>query len=193
MDHAIRLNSIRVMMLSGVLRPACLEIRRVPEITAPDSTKYLPEFLTSFLEAPFGSVLRSNHIMKGMDDVMQRMAEVRSPYPAAHRQVPSRFSLKTILVQFGVLRPGGQRPRHELRSEEASKGRLEGRIQALESLLRAEQACSRIQREELARLRSQVKRLEELQTDLTIERESVKLLVQWLEEAEQKLADIDHR
>ena len=50
-----------------------------------------------------------------------------------------------------------------------------------------------IQREELDKLRSQVKRLEELQTDLTIERESANLLVQWLQEAEQKLADVDHR
>ncbi|WP_455388957.1 hypothetical protein [Petrachloros mirabilis] len=130
---------------------------------------------------------------KGMDDVKQRMAEVRSPYQRVHQQVPSRFSLKTILAQFGLLYPTAQRPRHELRAEQDSKGRLEGRIQALESLLKAEQAHSRIQREELAKLRFQVKRLEELQTDLTIERESGKLLVQWLQEAEQKLADVDYR
>ena len=193
MGHAIRLNSIRIMMLSGVLRPACTEIRRVSDTAPLKSTNYLPEFLNSFLEIPFGSTSRSNHIKKGMDDVKQRTVEVRSSFQRTRQEAPARFSLKTILIQFGVLRPTEQRPRHEFRSEQAPKGRLEGRIQALESLLKAEQAHSRIQREELDKLRSQVKRLEELQTDLTIERESANLLVQWLQEAEQKLADVDHR
>jgi hypothetical protein len=193
MGRALRLNSIRVMMLSGVFHPACMEIRRVLDIVPPNSTNYLPEFLNSFLEGPFGAVSRSNQMKKDMDDVKPRTAEVRSPYRRMHQQVPSRFSLKSILVQLGVLRSAGQRTRHILRYGQASKGRLEERIQALESLLKAEQACSRIPREELARLRFQVKRLEDLQTDLTIERESGKLLVQWLQGAEQKLADVDHR
>jgi hypothetical protein len=193
MGHAIRLNSIRSMMLSGVLRPACMEIRLVPDIAPLDSTNYLPEFLNSFLEVPFSPASRSKHMKKGMDEVKQRTAEVRFPYQRVVLQASSRLSWKTILVQFGVLRPAELEPRRELRSEQASKGRLEGRIQALESLLKTEQAHSQIRLEEPAKLRSQVNRLEELQTDLTIECESGKLLVQWLEEAEQKLADVDHQ
>lgn len=67
--------------------------------------------------------------------------------------------------------------------------RMKARIQKLELLLKAEQALCQAQREELSKLRAQVNRIDILDTELAIERESGARLVQWLQEAEEKLAD----
>lgn len=72
-------------------------------------------------------------------------------------------------------------------------GKLEERVRILESLLRIQKLHCQTQCEELAALRSQVSRIEQLQAELTVERESGERLVQWLQEAEQKLADVDAR
>ena len=69
-------------------------------------------------------------------------------------------------------------------------GRLEERVRTLESLLKAEQARCQTQDKELAKLRLQAKQVENLQAELTVERESGKLLVQWLQEAEGQLAKV---
>lgn len=47
-----------------------------------------------------------------------------------------------------------------------------------------------MQREELSKLRVQVNRIEVLEADLVIERESSSRLVHWLQAAEEELADL---
>ena len=68
--------------------------------------------------------------------------------------------------------------------------RLEAQRKKLESLLKAEQALCQVQREELNKLRAKANRIDRLEADLAIERESAARLVHWLREAEQELADL---
>jgi aminoglycoside phosphotransferase (APT) family kinase protein len=100
------------------------------------------------------------------------------------------------LIRLGVLGRTGRERRlgpFLRQGPQNSTGKLEERVRVLESLLRIQKLHFQAQCEELATLRSQVKRVEQLQAELTVERESGERLVQWLQEAEQKLADGDAR
>lgn len=65
---------------------------------------------------------------------------------------------------------------------------VEQRIGNLESQLKSEQSRWTAQQEELAQFKALATRIETLQSELNVERESGKLLVHWLHEAERKLA-----
>lgn len=114
---------------------------------------------------------------------MRRLRNGASPDLASGRP---RFlsSLLSLSLQFKKGKPNSGRP---LQAE------WQKRIRDLESLLRAEQARCRTQFAELIALRAEISRVKELQSDLAVERESGRLIIQWLQEAEQHLADLYRR
>jgi hypothetical protein len=175
------LMACRLMMGSGVLRLGTQEIRRGQGGLPLSATRPMPELLESLFDMSFGPELRPN----------QQKIPDRST-SKIHAQTSSQFatprgSLKAFFSRLGKYRPSGHAPKHESVQEQKQ---LEARVQALESLLKAERALCRAQREELARLRTEVNQIDALEADLAIERESGKQLVQWLEEAEQELAEV---
>lgn len=115
------------------------------------------------------------------------------PRPHPDEPTPSqpsyRFSLKRILLRLGLLdQTNGSGS--ELPTPQLLVTRLEAQIQKLELRLKTEQALCQMQREELSKLRVQVNRIEVLEADLVIERESSSRLVHWLQAAEEELADL---
>lgn len=169
--------AFRMMTESGVLRPGDREIRRGPGGVPLYATSQVSELLNYSLDVLFGPALKADQ--QKMPKVAGRpQAGTPSPSP----RVSSRCSLKGMLMRLGLLDPpdDGQPP----------VTGLEGRIQRLESLLKAEQTLRHAQHDELLRLRIQVNRIDVLESDLAIERESGAQLVQWLQDAEQELADL---
>ncbi len=180
--------AFKMMTLSGVLRSGDIAIRRGQEGLPLYVTSQLPEFLNHSLDVLFGPSSESNQT-KGPHSPLPPALDVRSSAQPA----PARFSLKTILIQLGLLRKDGKPPMLEPLPGPIPTAKLEKRIRLLESLLKAEHARCHKQAEELAILRSQLKPVDELQADLAIEREAGKQLVQWLQEAEDQLAVIQSR
>lgn len=184
-------NSFKMLMRSGVIRPGHREIRRLPEPAPRHWSNPLPHVLNNFMEVPFAPTPTPNRA-KGTDGVKQLHAHGGIP----SNSFPSRFSWRSILIWLGVLgRTGRKQPLEPClrQGPQNSMGKLEERVRILESLLRIQKLHCQTQCEELAALRSQVSRIEQLQVELTVERESGERLVQWLQEAEQKLADVDAR
>jgi hypothetical protein len=101
--------------------------------------------------------------------------------------------LKSIVTRLGLLREDGKPPMVKSPPLPNPTAILEKRAQTLESLLKEEQARCQKQAEELALLRSQLRPIDELQADLVVEREAGRQLVQWLQEAEQRVADLQSR
>ena len=64
---------------------------------------------------------------------------------------------------------------------------LEAQIQALELSLRTEQTLGQTALQELTKVRAQMSKIDVLEAELAIERESSSQLVQWLQEAEHEL------
>lgn len=180
--------AFKMMTLSGVLRPSDLTVRRGQGGLPLYVTSQLPEFLNHSLDVLFGSSSES-HQTKGPHRAKPLAADLRSSAQPA----PARFSLKTILIQLGLLHEGGKAPTPEPPPAPISTAKLEKRVQILASLLRAEHARCQKQVEELAVLRSRLTSIDELQADLAIEREAGKQLVEWLQEAEQQLGVIQSR
>jgi hypothetical protein len=109
--------------------------------------------------------------------------------PTPSRPSSSRFSLKRILLRLGLLdQTNGSGS--ELPTPQLLVTRLEAQIQKLELLLKTEQALCQMQREELSKLRAQANRIDVLEADLVIERESGSRLVHWLQVAEEELANL---
>lgn len=174
-------------MESGVLRPGDQVIRRGPGGVPLYATQPVSDLLNHSLDVLFGPQVQT--IQQKMPRVASQPQAVK---PTPSRPATSRFSLKAMLIWLGLMDqrkcgadPGPPSPQRMIT-------RLEARIQKLESLLKAEQTLCQTQREELNRLRTQANRIDVLEADLTIERESGAQLVQWLQEAEQELADV-HR
>ncbi|MBA5866970.1 MAG: hypothetical protein GDA67_09795 [Nitrospira sp. CR1.3] len=174
------LMAYRLMMGSDVLRPSTREIRRGQGGLPLYATRQIPEFLENLFEMSFGPQLKPGQ-GKTPERGNRPKAQVMSP-----RLVSSGRSLKAILMQMSQFRPSPQVPPQEPGPDQKQ---LKERVGELESLLKSERALCDAQREELAKLRSRVKRLDSLEGDLTIERESSKQLVDWLQAAEQELAD----
>jgi hypothetical protein len=174
-----------MMMESGVLRPGDRDIRRGPGGLPLYATRQLSDRLNHSLDVLFGPELKPDQ---------QKMPEAVSwpqpDTPTPSQPASSRFSLKGILIRLGWLDQtnGGSGP--ESPPPQLLVTQLEVRIQKLDSLLKAEQALCHAQREELSELRAQAKRINILEADLVIERESGARLVHWLQEAEQELADL---
>lgn len=182
------LMAFKMMMQSGVLRPGDMAVRRGLGGLPLDATSQLPEFLNHSLDVMFGPQSNGN-CAKSPHEAKRPAAGGRS----SARPEPLPFSLKTIVTRLGLLREDRKTPMPELPTLPNPTAILEKRVQILESLLKAEHARCQKQAEELAILRSQLKSIDELQADLVIERETGRQLVQWLQEAEQQLADVQSR
>lgn len=172
-------------MESGVLRPGDQVIRRGPGGIPLYATRPVSDLLNHSLDVLFGPHVQTNQ--QKMPRVASRPQAVK---PTPSQPAASGFSLKTMLIWLGLMEQtnGGADPGSP--SSQRMITRLEARVQKLESLLKAEQTLCQAQREELNRLRTQANRIDVLEADLAIERESGAQLVQWLQEAEQELADL---
>lgn len=180
--------AFKMMTQSGVLRPGDIAIRRGPGGLPIDATSQLPEFLNYSLDVLFGPESNESSA-KSSGKAKRAAAGGRS----SAKPEPSPFSLRTIAVRLGLLHEAGKTPVPKSPSLQSPAAILEKRVEILESLLKEEHARCQKQVEELAILRSQLKPFGELQADLVIEREAGKQLVQWLQEAEQRLADVQSR
>ncbi len=180
------LMAFKMMMQSGVLRPGDIAIRRGPGGLPLDATSQLPEFLNYSLDVLFGSESNGN-CTKSPHEAKRHAAGGRSSAR------PAPFSLKTIVARLGLFREDSKPPRPKSLSLQNPTATLEKRVEILESLLKTEHDRCQKQVEELAILRSQIKPIDQLQADLVIEREAGRQLVQWLQEAEQQLADVEGR
>jgi hypothetical protein len=182
------LMAFMMMMQSGVLRPGDRAVRRGPGGVPLYATSQLPVILNHSLDLLFGS--ESN------GDCAQSPHEAKRPAAGGRssaRPEPAPFSLKTLVTRHGLLRKNGKPPMPQSSSLPNPTAALEKRVEILESLLKEGHARCQKQAEELALLRSQLKSIDALQADLVIEREVGRQLVQWLQEAEQQLADIQRR
>lgn len=182
------LMAFKMMMQSGVLRPGDIAIRRGPGGLPLNANSQLPEFLNYSLDVLFGPESNGN-CAKSSHEAKRLAAGGRS----SARPELSPFSLKTIVARLGLIREDSKPPMPKSPSLQNPTATLEKRVEILESLLKTEHARCQKQVEELAILRSQMKPIDELQADLVIEREAGRQLVQWLQEAEQQLADVQHR
>ena len=182
------LMAFKMMMHSGVLRPGDRAVRRGHEGVPLYATSQLPVILNHSLDVLYGS--ESN------GDCVQSPHEAKRPAAGGRssaRPEPAPLSLKTLVMRLGLLRNNGKPPMPQSPPLPNPTATLEKRVETLESLLKEGQARCQKQAEELALLRSQLKPIDELQADLVIEREAGRQLVQWLQEAEQQLADIQSR
>ena len=175
----------RLMVESGVLRPGNREIRRGPGGVPLYATRQVSDLLNHSLDVLFGPQVNTNQ-----QKMLKVVSRPQADKPTPSQPAASRFSLKGMLIRFGLLDQtnGGSGP--EAPSPQRVVNRLESRIQRLETLLKAEQTLCQAQREELSKLRAQANRIDVLEADLAIERESSARLVHWLQEAEQELADL---
>jgi len=180
--------AFKMMMQSGVLRPGDRAVRRGPGGVPLYATNQLPDFLNHSLNLLFAS--ESN------GDCGQSPHEAKRPAVrgrSSARPEPAPFSLKTFVRRLGLLHEHSKPPMPQSSPLPNPTAALEKRVEILESLLKEGHARCQKQAEELALLRSQLKPIDELQADLVIEREVGRQLVQWLQEAEQQLADIQRR
>jgi hypothetical protein len=182
------LMAFKLMMQSGVLRPGDMAVRRGHAGMPLDATSQLPEFLNQSLDMLFDPHMNGN-CAKSPHEAKRPAAGGRS----SARPEPSPFSLKPTLTRLGLLRKDSKPPMPESPPLPNPTAILEKRVEILESLLKAEHARCQKQVEELAVLRFQLKPFDELQADLVIEREAGRQLVQWLQEAEQQLAEVQRR
>jgi len=173
------------MMESGVLRPGDREIRRGPGGVPLYATREVSDFLNHSLDVLFGP--ESKQDQQKRPKVLSRPRAVK---PTPSRPASSRFSLKGMLRELRLLDQPGGSSSPQPPSPQLLVTRLEAQRKKLESLLKAEQALCQAQREELNKLRAKANRIDRLEADLAIERESAARLVQWLREAEQELADL---
>lgn len=172
-----------VMMLSsGVIRPGDLEIRRAVEFGSLRMTRRLPEFLNSFLDVPMETKSRSNH-ERNRTDLRRHQSDDSAP-----------LFWKTVAGWLGLVNRS-EPPQIKPKSSHPQKSVavLEEKVRTLTFLLKTERARNQAQEEELQQLRNEVKRMEQLQAELTVERVSGKLLVEWLQELEQQLYEIRDR
>jgi len=176
--------TFRMMMDSGVLRSGDREIRRGPGGIPLYAMNQLPDFVNHSLDVLFGSD----------QEVSQRMKPepMMAPRLEPARRLPSdrERPFLSMLRRFGLVdetpRKGSQQPE----VPQLLVSRLEEQVRTLELKLKAEQALSRTQREELGKLRRELSRIDRLESELSTERESGKQLVHWLLEAEQELARV---
>lgn len=171
-------------MGSGVLRPGDRQIRRGPGGAPIHATRQVSDVLNDALDVLFEPELKPNQ---------QEMTEVVSqPHPdkpTPSRPASSRFSLEGILIRLGLLdQTNDSGP--EFPPPQLLVTQRETQIQELELRLKTEQALCRAQCEELAKFSAQVNRINVLEADLAVERESGARLVHWLEVAEEELADL---
>lgn len=171
--------AFRLMMESGVLRSGDREIRRGLD---GHTTRQVSDVLNQAVEVLFGPELNLEQ---------QNMAKVVShgAKPTPSQPVASRFSIKGILVRLGLQdQTKGADPK--VPTGQPLVTRLEAQIHKLELRLRTEQALCQTQREELSKLRAQVNRIDVLEAELVIERESSSQVVHWLQGAEKELAGL---
>lgn len=171
-------------MESGVLRPGDREIRRDPGGIPLHASRQVSDVLNHAVDVLFGPELKSDQ--QKMTKVIPRP---HPDEPTLSRPSSSGFSLKGILQRFGLLdQTNGSGS--EFPTPQPLAIRLEAQIQKLELLLKTEKALCRMQREELDKLRAKVNRIDVLEAELVIERESSSKLVHWLQVAEEELADL---
>ena len=170
-----------MMLSSGVIRSGDLEVRRAMEFNSLHVARQLPEFLNSLWDVPMEAESRSSH-MKKRDELKRRHA--------ATCAFSAPFSLRAVAGWLGLLHRSEPPTKPKLVSPHKTFEILEEKVRVLTSLLKAEQIRCQTQREELHKLRNEVKRIEQLQAELTVERVSGKLLVEWLQELEQQLCEI---
>ena len=164
--------AFRLMMESGVLRPGDREIRR-----GLDGPATRQDALSHAVEVLFGPEVK----------LEQQKSDHVKPSPS--QPMAFRFSLKGILVWLGLEdQPNGPGPK--VPRDQLLVTRLEAQIQKLELGLRTEEARCQTQREELSQLRAQVRRIDVLEAELAIERDSNSRLVHWLQEAEKEVAEL---
>jgi hypothetical protein len=178
----------KMMMESGVLRPGDIAIRRGPGGLPLYAIGELPDFLNHSLDVLFGP--------HSDGPCATRPQEAKRPTArerSSARLDDSTSSLKTMMVRLGLFHEDTKPSMSRQPPLPNPTATLEKRVQILESLLKEEHARCEKQVEELAILRFQLKSIDELQADLTIEREAGKQLVQWLQEAERKLAETQGR
>lgn len=174
-----------LMMNSGVLRPGGLEIRHVHRNGSLHSTRAVPDVQKQWVGERFDPELKPDQhkVTK-----VESQAEPGAQAPSS--PTSSQFSLKGLLMRLGWVDPDADSIGPEPSLPQPRVTRLETRIQELEVLLKNEQALCLAQHKELVKLRAQAKRIDVLEADLAIERESGTQLVQWLQEAEQELAGL---
>jgi len=178
----------KMMMESGVLRPGDTAIRRGPGGLPLYAIGEIPDFLNQSLDVLFGPQSDGSCATKPQE-AKRPTAEGRSSV----RPDDSTSSLKTMMVRLGLCHEDNKPSIPKQSPQPKPTSTLEKRVQTLESLLKEAHVRCQKQVEELAILRSQLKSIDELQADLAIEREAGKQLVQWLQEAERKLAETQGR
>ena len=169
--------AFRLMMESGVLRPGDREIRR-----GLDGPTTRQDVLSHAVEVLFGSEskLEQQNTNKAVSDPAK---------PTTSQTMAFRFSLQGILVWLGLHdRTNGSGPKSP--TGQLFVTRLEAQIQKLESCVKTEKARCQTQCEELIKLRAQVRRIDVLEAELAVERDSNSRLVYWLQEAEKEVAGL---
>lgn len=168
-------------MESGVLRPGDQVIRRGSERVPLHVTREVSDYLNRSVEVLFGPESKPDQ---------QKTKVVSRPQhknPTPYLPTSSRFSWKGLLKRLGWLAQSNDGACAESSSPELLAIRLEGRVQKLQLLLETEQALCEAQRQQLT---SQTNRIDVLEAELAIERESSAQLVDWLRHAEQELSEM---
>ena len=171
--------AFRLMMESGVLRHGDRGIRRGSDGVPLHSTRQVSDVLNYAVD-----VLLGQELLPGQQKTSNVIAHPAKPTPS--HPPAARFSLDGMREWLGL---------HDQTKVSGPKvppaqllvTRLEAQIQELELSLRTEQTLGQTHREELTKLGAQVNRIDVLEAELAIERESSSQLVQWLQEAENEL------
>ena len=171
--------AFRLMMESGVLRHGDRGIRRGRDGNPLHSTRQVSDVLNYAVDVLFGpdSMIGQQKTSK----VIAHPAKSTPSHPPA-----ARFSLEGMRGWLG-LHDQSNRSAPKVPPAQLPVTRLEAQIHALELSLRTEQTLGQTAREELTKVRTQVRRIDVLEAELATERESSSQLVHWLQEAEKEL------
>lgn len=175
-------NPYTMMLSSGVFRPGDLEVRRARESCPAHLAKRLPEFLNNFFDVSTD--------IESAECVRNNGRNVRRRYPRMHVDDEPMFSFKALLFRLGILLNNEGRPQHQSVQPQQTIGMLEEKVRRLQSLLKIEQTRTIVQQQELERLHDKLKRMDQLQAELAVERVSGQLLAEWLQEADEQLTQI---
>ena len=138
-----------------------------------------PKVLDSFLGLSFGPT----ETPRQSPDSLRTILTVSAP-PSPPSAGIARFSLKKFVAQ--LLSADSRDVREQLNGLRNNLSIHAEGGGALESLLKTERERTQQLTQELLTARSALKQMDELQSDLEVERETGRLLVQFLEDAERK-------
>ena len=137
-----------------------------------------PKMLDSFLGVSFGT---TGTLSQSPDSDRDRLPASTSP------SSPSSGTVRSALKKFVAQLFSADNPESQAQANSPQQQLVQvERSDTTESLLKAEQEQTKQLRQELLTARSALKQMNDLQTELAVERETGQQLVQFLEEAEKE-------